>query len=335
VVQLVVAFPAGCAGFVRAGVAETLVRLMRNSVNFKFATRAVRTLEGLLSASEDAQDTLARAGLVDAILAVMHRDVTACVGAVVLDPNARAAQRVVAQLLDDVAAPQEGSGQLPEQPQPRNAQQVPLGNEQRSLLKMVIRLLRGLCEIPAFAPQLRNAVSSWLLADMDALLRHDGLFGASVWCQAARWITAFANAEPNLVNVLQEHGLLETAVWAAKRGLPVSAEALIEYPSLLAALVLNQQGLPYLESADPFGSLAATLASEKYLTVISVDVSRELGPAVDELWRHQPTMRASGIRAICSVLDALLALGQKDGIRVVPGKRERCPLALSSPVLAA
>ena len=314
VVQLVVAFPAGCEGFVRSGVIATLIKLLANHANVKFATRAARTLESILRTTETAHEAMLASGMVDAIFDTLHRLVQKGGGADDADVEHRTAQHVVDRLLDDVVA----------RVDPAACEQadevVPLPAGDKALLKMLLRLLGELTQVVAFGPPLRNQLTPRTLGDVDQLLRKEAVFGTAAWTQCALWLTDFANAEPNLVNVMQEAGLVETVVDVIRQGVPATSEVLLNLPSLMAALVLNQQYVDYLLQADPFKPLLAVLTNPKYLSILTAEAAASFGTAVDELWRHQPRFEACIVPAILTAVDAVVAMGQRTDMTVVPGK---------------
>ena len=99
--------------------------------------------------------------------------------------------------------------------------------------------------------------------------------------------------------------------------IPVTREVLASLPNILSALCLNARGLEVFISAAPFDHLFGVLISPSYLPAIRKkkgteqigDTATNLGVAMDELMRHQPTLRTA-------VIAALIRVSQSEGLLV-------------------
>ncbi|EDQ90912.1 uncharacterized protein MONBRDRAFT_6887, partial [Monosiga brevicollis MX1] len=326
VVQLIVAFPRGGQSFMRSGVLRTLSNILKNPVNVKFATRAARTIESILHiASVDRHGPeLVDTRIFESTLETIHQQVLAAVGTVEDDHLRRSVSHVMHQVMDQVApeTPLEKSTPAAQGSAILQSQAaIPLSAERKSLLKMLLRLHSQLGFRQPFATLQRNALSGTLLADFDAILRNEQAFGTPVWCLVTRWLIDFANAEPNLVSVLQESGMLETVLDVIReRRIPASADAIVSLPSVLSSLVLNGQLLDVLEEARPFDAIIELFTQEKYRVCLGGDNASAVGAALDELWRYQPRLRPAGMAALQTLLDNLIAKGRDSGqYLITPG----------------
>lgn len=91
--------------------------------------------------------------------------------------------------------------------------------------------------------------------------------------------------------------------------IPVTREVLASLPNILSALCLNARGLQVFINAKPFDHLFGVLISPDYLPAMRKkkgadqigDTASNLGVAMDELMRHQPTLRSNVISALIRV----------------------------------
>lgn len=91
---------------------------------------------------------------------------------------------------------------------------------------------------------------------------------------------------------------------------PATREVLGSLPNVFSALCLNQRGLESFVKRRPFERLFKVLLSPVYLSAMRRrrsadplgDTASNLGNAMDELMRHQPSLKVDAIAAIIKVL---------------------------------
>lgn len=133
-------------------------------------------------------------------------------------------------------------------------------------------------------------------------------------------------------------------------------------PNVFSALCLNTRGLDAFIACNPFENLFKVLLSPDYLPAmkrrrssdlpgnfsniddlhclpvmptlyVAGDTATSLGSAVDELMRHQPSLRSEAIGGIVSLLERLKNLGQDPD--VVCHQRPSIYSMLTSPVTSS
>lgn len=90
---------------------------------------------------------------------------------------------------------------------------------------------------------------------------------------------------------------------------PATREVLAALPNVFSALCLNSRGLRSFIALNPFDKLFRMLVSSEYLPAMRRrrssdpmgDTASNLGNAMDELMRHQPTLRSDATAAIIKV----------------------------------
>jgi E3 ubiquitin-protein ligase HUWE1 len=90
---------------------------------------------------------------------------------------------------------------------------------------------------------------------------------------------------------------------------PATREVLGSLPNVFSALCLNTRGLESFVQCDPFDRLFKVLLSPVYLSAMRRrrstdpmgDTASNLGNAMDELMRHQPSLKVDATYAIIKV----------------------------------
>ena len=91
--------------------------------------------------------------------------------------------------------------------------------------------------------------------------------------------------------------------------MPATREVLASLPNVFSALCLNNRGLEAFVACKPFERLFKVLLSPDYLPAMRRrrssdpmgDTASNLGNAMDELMRHQPSLRTDATAAIIKV----------------------------------
>lgn len=99
--------------------------------------------------------------------------------------------------------------------------------------------------------------------------------------------------------------------------MPATREVLGSLPNVFSALCLNQRGLASFMKRRPFERIFKVLLSPVYLSAMRRrrsadplgDTATNLGNAMDELMRHQPSLKADSMAAIVKLLQELCLLG--------------------------
>uniref|UniRef100_W8BYZ8 E3 ubiquitin-protein ligase HUWE1 n=1 Tax=Notamacropus eugenii TaxID=9315 RepID=W8BYZ8_NOTEU len=127
-----------------------------------------------------------------------------------------------------------------------------------------------------------------------------------------------SNAEyygPSLFLLANEDVMLHALL---TKDVPSTREVLSSLPNVFSALCLNAQGLQSFVQCQPFERLFKVLLSPNYLPAIRRrrssdplgDTASNLGNAVDELMRHQPTLKTNATAAIIKLLEEICNLGK-------------------------
>ncbi|XP_027717171.1 E3 ubiquitin-protein ligase HUWE1-like, partial [Vombatus ursinus] len=132
-------------------------------------------------------------------------------------------------------------------------------------------------------------------------------------------VTVFVFQEPSFLSSLQESGLTDVMLHALLiKDVPSTREVLGSLPDVFSALCLNARGLQSFVQCQPFEHLFKMLLSPDYLPAMRRrrssdplgDTASSLGSAVEELMRHQPTLKTDATTAIIKLLEEICNLGK-------------------------
>ncbi|KAG6921591.1 E3 ubiquitin-protein ligase HUWE1, partial [Chelydra serpentina] len=144
-------------------------------------------------------------------------------------------------------------------------------------------------------------------------------YGPSLFLLATEVVTVFVFQEPSLLSSLQDNGLTDVMLHALLiKDVPATREVLGSLPNVFSALCLNARGLQSFVQCQPFERLFKVLLSPDYLPAMRRrrssdplgDTASNLGSAVDELMRHQPTLKTDATTAIIKLLEEICNLGR-------------------------
>ncbi|KAG2455475.1 HUWE1 ligase, partial [Polypterus senegalus] len=164
--------------------------------------------------------------------------------------------------------------------------------QRAALLKSMLNFLKKAIQDPAFSDGIRHATEV---------------------------VTVFVFQEPSLLSSLQDNGLTDVMLHALLiKDVPATREVLGSLPNVFSALCLNARGLQSFVQCQPFERLFKVLLSPDYLPAMRRrrssdplgDTASNLGSAVDELMRHQPTLKTDATTAIIKLLEEICNLGR-------------------------
>lgn len=123
-------------------------------------------------------------------------------------------------------------------------------------------------------------------------------------------MATFIHNEPTSLNILQEAKLPQAFLKAINASMPVSAEVISAIPNAFGAICLNASGLEAFNEASPIETYLQIFTEKENLrTVQDNDVPHLVGNSMDELIRHQPSLKESIISALISMLSNVIKLG--------------------------
>ncbi|KAM3656124.1 E3 ubiquitin-protein ligase HUWE1-like [Ammospiza maritima maritima] len=202
-------------------------------------------------------------------------------------------------------------------PSPRGGVQcIP---QRAALLKSMLNFLKKAIQDPAFSDGIRHVMDGSLPTSLKHIISNAEYYGPSLFLLATEVVTVFVFQEPSLLSSLQDNGLTDVMLHALLiKDVPATREVLGSLPNVFSALCLNARGLQSFVQCQPFERLFKVLLSPDYLPAMRRrrssdplgDTASNLGSAVDELMRHQPTLKTDATTAIIKLLEEICSLGR-------------------------
>uniref|UniRef100_A0A8C9VIV4 E3 ubiquitin-protein ligase HUWE1 n=1 Tax=Scleropages formosus TaxID=113540 RepID=A0A8C9VIV4_SCLFO len=191
--------------------------------------------------------------------------------------------------------------------------------QRAALLKSMLNFLKKAIQDPAFSDGIRHVMDGSLPTSLKHIISNAEYYGPSLFLLATEVVTVFVFQEPSLLSSLQDNGLTDVMLHALLiKDVPATREVLGSLPNVFSALCLNARGLHSFVQCQPFERLFKVLLSPDYLPAMRRrrssdplgDTASNLGSAVDELMRHQPTLKTDATAAIIKLLEEICNLGR-------------------------
>ncbi|XP_075434570.1 E3 ubiquitin-protein ligase HUWE1 isoform X9 [Ascaphus truei] len=206
--------------------------------------------------------------------------------------------------------------------------------QRAALLKSMLNFLKKAIQDPAFSDGIRHVMDGTLPTSLKHIISNAEYYGPSLFLLATEVVTVFVFQEPSLLSSLQDNGLTDVMLHALlikdvdiTPQVPATREVLGSLPNVFSALCLNARGLQSFVQCQPFERLFKVLLSPDYLPAMrrrrssdplaltslrspAGDTASNLGSAVDELMRHQPTLKTDATTAIIKLLEEICNLGR-------------------------
>ncbi|PNF30505.1 hypothetical protein B7P43_G09941, partial [Cryptotermes secundus] len=191
--------------------------------------------------------------------------------------------------------------------------------QRAALLKSMLNFLKKAIQDPAFSDSIRHVMEGSLPSSLKHIISNAEYYGPSLFLLATDVVTVYVFQEPSLLSSLQDNGLTDVVLHALLvKDVPATREILGSLPNVFSALCLNTRGLSSFVRCDPFDRLFKVLLSPVYLAAMRRrrssdpmgDTASNLGNAMDELMRHQPSLKVDATFAIIKLLEELCVLGR-------------------------
>jgi E3 ubiquitin-protein ligase HUWE1 len=111
--------------------------------------------------------------------------------------------------------------------------------------------------------------------------------------------------------ILQETGLPEALYGAIDSGIEPAFDVIAAIPSALGALCLNEVGLQQLNERQAIPAIFAVFTSERRARILrDRDHASVVGSTIDELIRHQPSLKKTVLEATLTFLSEIDRIGK-------------------------
>jgi E3 ubiquitin-protein ligase HUWE1 len=185
-----------------------------------------------------------------------------------------------------------------------------LPSDRGTLLRALLKFIMHMMQTSGSADRMRNLIESSLPKSILIILENSKGFGANVFGISINIMATFIHNEPTSLNILQEAKLPLAFLNSINASMPVSAEVISAIPNAFGAICLNSAGLDAFNEANKIETYLQIFTEKENLrTVQDNDVPHLVGNSMDELIRHQPSLKESIISALISMLSKVIELG--------------------------
>lgn len=211
--------------------------------------------------------------------------------------------------------------------------------QRAALLKSMLNFLKKAIQDQAFSESIRHVMEGSLPTSLRHIISNAEYYGPSLFLLATDVVTVYVFQEPSLLYSLQDSGLTDVVLQALlKKDVPPTREVLGSLPNVFSALCLNTRGLAAFVQYKPFDRLFEVLLSPIYLQAMRRrrssdpmgDTASNLGNAMDELMRHQPSLKTEATKAIIRLLEDLVKLGTDEQYICWRAQNNKCDDVSSS-----
>ncbi|OQV13392.1 E3 ubiquitin-protein ligase HUWE1 [Hypsibius exemplaris] len=191
--------------------------------------------------------------------------------------------------------------------------------QRAALLKSILNFLKKIIPDATFTDSIRHLMDGTLPSSLKHIISNADYYGHSLFLLATDIVTVYVFHEPAMLTSLQDRGLTDVILQAVLvKDLNANREVLSAIPNICSALCLNARGLQAFVACKPFEKLFKVLLSPGYLVAMRRrrngeghgDMAAGLGAAVDELMRHQPSLRTQAMQDIVKLLNQLCEIGR-------------------------
>lgn len=190
--------------------------------------------------------------------------------------------------------------------------------QRAALLKSMLNFLKKAVQDSTFSDFIRHLMDGSLPKSLRHIISNANYYGSSLFLLSIELVSAYVFQEPALLSSLQQSQLTKDILDAIlDKPLPPTREILAALPNTFSALCLNNAGLRAFQARKPFEKIFRVLISPDYLPAmrrrkadLANDTATNLGNSMDELMRHQPSLRADVVTAIINLLKELCELGE-------------------------
>ncbi|XP_032242084.2 E3 ubiquitin-protein ligase HUWE1 isoform X2 [Nematostella vectensis] len=219
--------------------------------------------------------------------------------------------------------------------------------QRAALIKALLSFLKKVIPDPAFSESIRNVMDGSLPTSLKYIISNVEYYGPVLFLGATDVVTVYVFHEPSLLSSLQDNGLTGVVMKSlVVKDIPAMREVLSSLPSVLSALCLNTRGLQAFMACKPFDKLFKVMLSPEYLPAMRRKKATEelgetasnLGIAMDELMRHQPTLMTDTMKAIVKIMEQLCNMGydpKNIGYKITDDEQEGALEVQSAQVQAA
>ncbi|RKP24153.1 hypothetical protein SYNPS1DRAFT_23756, partial [Syncephalis pseudoplumigaleata] len=196
---------------------------------------------------------------------------------------------------------------------PVTAAATAVPHERIALIKSLFKFVLHLMQSSGNAEGMRNLIDTSLPASIGRVMQNSRVFGSSILALAVNIMATFIHNEPASLSVLQEIHLPDLFLDMVALGIPPASDMISAVPNAFGAICLNSNGLALFNERQPLPIFFRIFTSNEFVRILQdSEVAGSAGIAMDELMRHQPSLKDKILEEILGVLDRVAVIGSTD-----------------------
>ncbi|KAI7822225.1 hypothetical protein BC939DRAFT_194256 [Gamsiella multidivaricata] len=183
----------------------------------------------------------------------------------------------------------------------------PIPFERTALLKSMFKFVLHMMQSPGTQEGLRNLIDTTLPATLKHIMENPQAFGTAIYAHAINTMASFIHNEPTSLTILQDAKIPQTLLASLSKDIPASSDVVLSIPEAFGAICLNSQGLEMFNKQFKLRAFFDIFTSETHVRAFQdSDLASNLGMSVDELMRHQPSLKPALMSEVNAMLEGVL-----------------------------
>ncbi|XP_040383322.1 E3 ubiquitin-protein ligase UPL1-like isoform X1 [Oryza brachyantha] len=179
----------------------------------------------------------------------------------------------------------------------------------RNLMKALLRTISLATYVPGSSARVDGSEENVLPPCLCTIFRRGKEFGGGVFSLAATVMSDLIHKDPTCFAVLDAAGLPQAFIEAIMGGVLYNSDAITCIPQCLDALCLNNSGLQLVKDRNALRCFVKIFTTRSYLKALGGDTTGALSSGLDELMRHQSSLRSSGVDMLIEILNTISKVG--------------------------
>ncbi|KAG0297593.1 hypothetical protein BGZ96_005696 [Linnemannia gamsii] len=285
---------------ISAGLVPVLLQLLSNkySSQLKNVTKSVTILDSLVYGFSTAFSSFCTSGGLNSLVARMKEEV---------DYSLKLVKDAEASQMTDISSMDTGA--------PKEDETSPIPFERTALSKAMFKFIIHMMQSPGTHEGLRNLIETTLPATLRDIMEHPSALGNSIYAHAINTMTSFIHNEPTSLSILQEAKIPQTLLASLSKDIPASNDVVMNLPGAFGAICLNATGLEMFTKEFDIKKFFDVFTSVPHVRVFQdSDIASTLGVSMDELARHQPTLKPKVMAELGETLKTVLKMCESDAV---------------------
>ncbi|KAF9353291.1 hypothetical protein BGX26_008924 [Mortierella sp. AD094] len=191
----------------------------------------------------------------------------------------------------------------------------PIPFERTALLKAMFKFVLHMMQSPGTQEGLRNLIDTTLPTTLKIIMENFEVLGTAVYAHAINTMASFIHNEPTSLTILQDAKIPQTLLASLSKAIPASTDVAMSIPGAFGAICLNPAGLEMFNKDFKLKTFFSIFTSPRHILAFQdSDIASNLGLSVDELVRHQPSLKSALMNEIIAMLEEVLDLNSTQRI---------------------